>query len=205
MGNLARKVLSIFQNGCVQQYQEALALHSSRMRYQPQPGIWERGLHNNPPRIRASLCSPSRLLAFSLPHPSFIPVFSHPSPIPRPRFCHQGFPCCQPSPKGRFHPGDKNCIPQCPHRPIPPQAMKSPSVPAGILSPIGIPPWMWSPTKAMQCRSPVCTKPGLYLCSQGGKNLLHVFLGYFCTCFPVLMEKHHESQLDIFNFLLLQF
>lgn len=32
MGNLARKVLSIFQNDCVQQYQEALALHSSRMR-----------------------------------------------------------------------------------------------------------------------------------------------------------------------------
>ncbi|NWS10896.1 IKKE kinase, partial [Pachyramphus minor] len=32
LGNLARKVLSIFQNDCVQQYQEALALHSSRMR-----------------------------------------------------------------------------------------------------------------------------------------------------------------------------
>ncbi|NXT67375.1 IKKE kinase, partial [Chaetops frenatus] len=32
LGNLARKVLSIFQNSCVQQYQEALALHSSRMR-----------------------------------------------------------------------------------------------------------------------------------------------------------------------------
>ncbi|NWT11778.1 IKKE kinase, partial [Vireo altiloquus] len=31
LGNLARKVLSIFQN-CVQQYQEALALHGSRMR-----------------------------------------------------------------------------------------------------------------------------------------------------------------------------
>lgn len=35
LGNLARKVLSIFQNDCVQQYQEALALHSSRMRYRP--------------------------------------------------------------------------------------------------------------------------------------------------------------------------
>ncbi|NXD43209.1 IKKE kinase, partial [Copsychus sechellarum] len=32
LGNLARRVLSIFQNDCVQQYQEALALHSSRMR-----------------------------------------------------------------------------------------------------------------------------------------------------------------------------
>ncbi|NWY36630.1 IKKE kinase, partial [Sylvia atricapilla] len=32
LGSLARKVLSIFQNDCVQQYQEALALHSSRMR-----------------------------------------------------------------------------------------------------------------------------------------------------------------------------
>ncbi|NXP62710.1 IKKE kinase, partial [Chloropsis cyanopogon] len=32
LGSLARKVLSIFQNECVQQYQEALALHSSRMR-----------------------------------------------------------------------------------------------------------------------------------------------------------------------------
>ncbi|NWR45854.1 IKKE kinase, partial [Regulus satrapa] len=32
LGNLARKVLSIFQNDCAQQYQEALALHSSRMR-----------------------------------------------------------------------------------------------------------------------------------------------------------------------------
>ncbi|NXH48037.1 IKKE kinase, partial [Dicaeum eximium] len=32
LGSLARKVLSIFQNNCVQQYQEALALHSSRMR-----------------------------------------------------------------------------------------------------------------------------------------------------------------------------
>ncbi|NXW79458.1 IKKE kinase, partial [Hirundo rustica] len=32
LGSLARRVLSIFQNGCVQQYQEALALHSSRMR-----------------------------------------------------------------------------------------------------------------------------------------------------------------------------
>ncbi|NXR17776.1 IKKE kinase, partial [Cinclus mexicanus] len=32
LGNLARRVLSIFQNNCVQQYQEALALHSSRMR-----------------------------------------------------------------------------------------------------------------------------------------------------------------------------
>ncbi|KAJ7419666.1 Inhibitor of nuclear factor kappa-B kinase subunit epsilon [Pitangus sulphuratus] len=32
LGNLARKVLSIFQNDCVQRYQEALTLHSSRMR-----------------------------------------------------------------------------------------------------------------------------------------------------------------------------
>ncbi|NXD30557.1 IKKE kinase, partial [Spelaeornis formosus] len=32
LGNLAKKVVSIFQNECVQQYQEALALHSSRMR-----------------------------------------------------------------------------------------------------------------------------------------------------------------------------
>uniref|UniRef100_A0A674HF37 Inhibitor of nuclear factor kappa B kinase subunit epsilon n=1 Tax=Taeniopygia guttata TaxID=59729 RepID=A0A674HF37_TAEGU len=32
LGSLARRVLSIFQNECVQQYQEALALHSSRMR-----------------------------------------------------------------------------------------------------------------------------------------------------------------------------
>ncbi|NWU83671.1 IKKE kinase, partial [Onychorhynchus coronatus] len=32
LGNLARKVLSIFQNDCVQQYQEALTLHGSRMR-----------------------------------------------------------------------------------------------------------------------------------------------------------------------------
>ncbi|XP_064492064.1 inhibitor of nuclear factor kappa-B kinase subunit epsilon [Pseudopipra pipra] len=32
LGNLARKVLSIFQNDCVKQYQDALALHSSRMR-----------------------------------------------------------------------------------------------------------------------------------------------------------------------------
>ncbi|NXD02137.1 IKKE kinase, partial [Certhia familiaris] len=32
LGNLARRVLSIFQNDCVQQYQEALTLHSSRMR-----------------------------------------------------------------------------------------------------------------------------------------------------------------------------
>ncbi|NWI59176.1 IKKE kinase, partial [Calyptomena viridis] len=32
LGNLARKVVSIFQNDCVQQYQEALALHGSRMR-----------------------------------------------------------------------------------------------------------------------------------------------------------------------------
>ncbi|NXC21132.1 IKKE kinase, partial [Corythaeola cristata] len=32
LGHLARKVLLIFQDGCVQQYQEALALHSSRMR-----------------------------------------------------------------------------------------------------------------------------------------------------------------------------
>uniref|UniRef100_A0A8C3MQM2 Uncharacterized protein n=1 Tax=Geospiza parvula TaxID=87175 RepID=A0A8C3MQM2_GEOPR len=32
LGNLARRVLSIFQNDCVQQYQEALAQHSSRMR-----------------------------------------------------------------------------------------------------------------------------------------------------------------------------
>ncbi|KAI1231047.1 hypothetical protein IHE44_0008492 [Lamprotornis superbus] len=32
LGTLARRVLSIFQNECVQQYQEALALHSSRMR-----------------------------------------------------------------------------------------------------------------------------------------------------------------------------
>ncbi|NXA69879.1 IKKE kinase, partial [Mohoua ochrocephala] len=32
LGSLARKVLSIFQNDCVQQYQEALALHGSRMR-----------------------------------------------------------------------------------------------------------------------------------------------------------------------------
>lgn len=28
----------------------------------------------------------------------FFPVFSHPSPIPIPSWCHQGFPCCQPSP-----------------------------------------------------------------------------------------------------------
>ncbi|NXG43309.1 IKKE kinase, partial [Psilopogon haemacephalus] len=32
LGHLARKVLSIFQDDCVQQYQEALALHGSRMR-----------------------------------------------------------------------------------------------------------------------------------------------------------------------------
>ncbi|NWR79101.1 IKKE kinase, partial [Centropus unirufus] len=32
LGHLARKVLLIFQDDCVQQYQEALALHSSRMR-----------------------------------------------------------------------------------------------------------------------------------------------------------------------------
>ncbi|NXY50080.1 IKKE kinase, partial [Ceuthmochares aereus] len=32
LGHLARKVLLIFQEDCVQQYQEALALHSSRMR-----------------------------------------------------------------------------------------------------------------------------------------------------------------------------
>ncbi|XP_058711673.1 inhibitor of nuclear factor kappa-B kinase subunit epsilon isoform X2 [Poecile atricapillus] len=32
LGSLARRVVSIFQSDCVQQYQEALALHSSRMR-----------------------------------------------------------------------------------------------------------------------------------------------------------------------------
>ncbi|NXF90900.1 IKKE kinase, partial [Eubucco bourcierii] len=32
LGHLARRVLSIFQDDCVQQYQEALALHGSRMR-----------------------------------------------------------------------------------------------------------------------------------------------------------------------------
>ncbi|NXL43327.1 IKKE kinase, partial [Podilymbus podiceps] len=32
LGHLARKVLSIFQDDCVQRYQEALALHGSRMR-----------------------------------------------------------------------------------------------------------------------------------------------------------------------------
>lgn len=44
LGSLARKVLSIFQNDCVQQYQEALALHSSRMRYQPSPGVLGQGI-----------------------------------------------------------------------------------------------------------------------------------------------------------------
>uniref|UniRef100_A0A8C4TV85 Inhibitor of nuclear factor kappa B kinase subunit epsilon n=1 Tax=Falco tinnunculus TaxID=100819 RepID=A0A8C4TV85_FALTI len=37
LGHLARKVLLIFQDKCVQRYQEALALHGSRMRYQPLP------------------------------------------------------------------------------------------------------------------------------------------------------------------------
>ena len=37
LGHLARKVLLIFQDDCVQRYQEALALHGSRMRYQPLP------------------------------------------------------------------------------------------------------------------------------------------------------------------------
>lgn len=34
MGHLARKVLLIFQDECVRQYQDVLALHGSRMRYQ---------------------------------------------------------------------------------------------------------------------------------------------------------------------------
>uniref|UniRef100_G1MX07 Inhibitor of nuclear factor kappa B kinase subunit epsilon n=1 Tax=Meleagris gallopavo TaxID=9103 RepID=G1MX07_MELGA len=38
LGHLARKVLLIFQEECAQQYQEALALHGSRMRY---GSIWE--------------------------------------------------------------------------------------------------------------------------------------------------------------------
>uniref|UniRef100_A0A663FA67 Inhibitor of nuclear factor kappa B kinase subunit epsilon n=1 Tax=Aquila chrysaetos chrysaetos TaxID=223781 RepID=A0A663FA67_AQUCH len=66
LGHLARKVLLIFQDNCVQQYQEALALHGSRMRYQPLgfrgSGFrswwgWERGLSNNLPTTRASECS----------------------------------------------------------------------------------------------------------------------------------------------------
>uniref|UniRef100_A0A8B9S8E0 Inhibitor of nuclear factor kappa B kinase subunit epsilon n=1 Tax=Apteryx owenii TaxID=8824 RepID=A0A8B9S8E0_APTOW len=35
LGHLARKVLLIFQDDCVQKYQEVLALHGSRMRYRP--------------------------------------------------------------------------------------------------------------------------------------------------------------------------
>lgn len=41
LGHLARKVLSIFQDDCVQRYQEALTLHGSRMRYQHLPGFWD--------------------------------------------------------------------------------------------------------------------------------------------------------------------
>lgn len=66
LGHLARKVLLIFQDNCVQQYQEALALHGSRMRYQPLgfrgSGFrswwgWERALSSNLPTTRASECT----------------------------------------------------------------------------------------------------------------------------------------------------
>lgn len=45
LGHLARKVLLIFQDDCVERYKEALALHGSSMRYKLQPspevvGLW---------------------------------------------------------------------------------------------------------------------------------------------------------------------
>ncbi|NWX25422.1 IKKE kinase, partial [Notiomystis cincta] len=52
LGNLARKVLSIFQSSCVQQYQEALALHSSRMRK-----VWDIKKHLKRLSNRISACS----------------------------------------------------------------------------------------------------------------------------------------------------
>lgn len=45
LGHLAKKVLLIFQDDCVERYEEALALHGSSMRYKPQAspevlGLW---------------------------------------------------------------------------------------------------------------------------------------------------------------------
>uniref|UniRef100_A0A8C3Y9P0 Inhibitor of nuclear factor kappa B kinase subunit epsilon n=1 Tax=Catharus ustulatus TaxID=91951 RepID=A0A8C3Y9P0_CATUS len=48
LGSLARRVLSIFQKDCVQQYQEALALHSSRMRYH-RMSLWGQECPKCPP------------------------------------------------------------------------------------------------------------------------------------------------------------
>lgn len=99
----------------------------------------------------------------SLPFPCLSPALSHFFPIfPLfPPFLPPFFPPFFPSFTQRqvslwgqeLHP----TVPKS--HPIAPQAMKSPSVSAGILSRIGIPPWMRSPIKPMQCRS-----PGFYLC-----------------------------------------
>uniref|UniRef100_A0A663FBS5 Inhibitor of nuclear factor kappa B kinase subunit epsilon n=1 Tax=Aquila chrysaetos chrysaetos TaxID=223781 RepID=A0A663FBS5_AQUCH len=169
LGHLARKVLLIFQDNCVQQYQEALALHGSRMRYQPLgfrgSGFrswwgWERGLSNNLPTTRASECSLLLIEYWDADGDDDVSL------------------------RGQ------KLLPTVASHHIPSRGTEiSPWLQREFCLRVGFLSGCRAPQNPCSAGALSALKQGFYLCSQGGKKLLHVFLEYFCICFSVLREE----------------